>query len=53
MLATMANELGMRDFHLDVSQAFVQAPLEEVIYMHLPPGRGERCKLLKYQYDLK
>ena len=41
MLAAIANEKGLPVFHLDVSQAFVQAPLEEKIYMRLPPGCGE------------
>ena len=57
MLATVANELDLSVFHLDVSQTFVQAPLEEEIYMRLPPGCGELSnrvvKLLKCQYDLK
>ena len=29
IIAVAANELGLPVFHLDVSQAFVQAPLEE------------------------
>ena len=29
MLAVVANEIGLPVFHLNVSQAFVQAPLEE------------------------
>ena len=57
MLAVVANELGLPVFHLDVSQAFVQAPLEEEIYMRLPLGCGELSnrvvKLLKCQYGLK
>ena len=32
--AIAANELGLPVFHLDMSQAFVQAPLEEEIYTH-------------------
>ena len=61
MTAAIANEKGLPVFHLDVSQAFVQAPLEEEIYMCLPPGLppgcGERSgkvvKLLKCQSGLK
>ena len=53
MLAVVANELGFPVFHLDVSQAFVQAPLEEEIYMRLPLECGELSnrvvKLLKCQ----
>ena len=41
MLVVVANELGLPVFHLDVSQGFVQAPLEEEIYMCLAPGCGE------------
>ena len=37
LLAVVANELGLPVFHLDVSQAFVQVPLEENIYMRLSP----------------
>ena len=51
MIAAIANESGLPVFHLDVSQAFVQAPLEEEIHMRLPPGCGELsgkvAKLLK------
>ena len=40
-----------------MSQAFVQAPFEEEIYVQPPPGSGERCgkvtKLFKRQYGLK
>ena len=57
MLAVVANELDLPVFHLDVSQAFVQASLEEEINMRLPPGCGELSnrvvKLLKCQYGLK
>ena len=57
MIAAIANEKGLPVFHLDVSQAFVQAPLENEIYMRLPPGcdelSGKVVKLLKYQYGLK
>ena len=31
MIAAIANEIGLPVFHLDVSQAFVQTPLEEKI----------------------
>ena len=57
MIAAIANEISLPVFHLDVSQAFVQAPLEEGIYMRLSPGCGELSgkvvKLLKCQYGLK
>ena len=57
MIAAIANEKGLPVFHLDVSQAFLQALLEEEIYMRLPPGCGELSgkvvKLLKCQYGLK
>ena len=57
IIAVAANELGLPVFHLDVSQAFVQAPLAEEIYMRLPPGCGELSgkivRLLKSQYGLK
>ena len=57
MIAVIVNEKGLPVFHLDVSQAFVQAPLEEKTYMFLPPGCGELSgkvvKLLKCQYGLK
>ena len=57
MIAAIANEKSLPVFHLDVSQAFVQAPLEEEIFMRLPPGCGELSgkvvKLLKCQYGLK
>ena len=57
MITAIANEKGLPVFHLDVSQAFVQAPLEEEIFMRLPPGCGELSgkvvKLLKCQYALK
>ena len=36
MIAAIANEKGLPVFHLDVSQAFVQGPLEEKIYMRPP-----------------
>ena len=52
-----ANKLGLPVFHLDVSQAFVQAPLEDEIYMRTLPRCGELSgkivRLLKRQYDLK
>ena len=36
MIATVANEKGVPMYHLDVSQAFIQAPLKEKISMRLP-----------------
>ena len=57
MIAAVANEKGLPVYHLDVSQAFVQAPLKEDIFMRLPPGCGELSgkivRLLKCQYGLK
>ena len=56
-MIAIVNEKGLPVFHLDVSRAFVQAPLEEEMYMRLPPGCDELSskvvKLLKYQYGLK
>ena len=44
-------------YHLDVSQAFVQVPLKEEIFMRLLPGCGElsgkTVRLSKCQYGLK
>ena len=57
MIVAIVNEKGLPVFHLDVSQAFVQAPLEEEIYMRLPPACGELSgkvvKLFQCQYGLK
>ena len=57
MIAAVANEKVLPVYHLDVSQAFVQAPLKEEILMRLPPGCGELSgkivRLLKCQYGLK
>ena len=57
IIAVAANELGLPVFHLDVSQAFMQASLTKEIYMHLPLGCGELSgkivRLLKCQYSLK
>ena len=41
IIAVAGNELDLPVFHLNVSQAFVQAPLQERIYMRLPPGCGK------------
>ena len=57
MIAAITNEKCSPVFHLDVSQVFVQAPVEEEIYMRLPLGCGEISrkvvKLLKCQYGLR
>ena len=57
MITAITNEKSLPVFHLDVSQAFVQASIEEEIYMQLPPScsklSGKVVKLLKYQYGLK
>ena len=54
IVAVAGNELGLPVFHLNVSQAFVQAPLQERMYMCLPPGCGKPLgkivRLLKCQY---
>ena len=55
--AVAGNELDLPVFHLNVSQAFVQAPLQEWIYMYLPPGcgklSGKIVRLLKCQYGME
>ena len=55
--AIIASEKGLLVYHLDVSQALVQAPLKENIFMRLPPGCGEPSgkivRFLKCQYGLK
>ena len=57
MIAAVVNEKGLPVYHLVVSQAFVQAPLKEEIFMRLPPGCGDLSgkivRLLKCQYGLK
>ena len=57
MIAAVANEKDLPVYHLDVSQAFVQAPLREEIFLGLPPGCGELSGkivwLLKCQHRLK
>ena len=37
MIAAVANEKGLPMYHMDVSQAFLQAPLMEDIFVRLPP----------------
>ena len=41
MIAAVTKEKGLPVYHLDVSQAFVRAPLKETIFMRLPLGDGE------------
>ena len=57
MIAAVAIERGLPLYHRDVSQAFMEAPLREEIFMRLPPGCGELSGkivwLLKCQYGLK
>ena len=57
MIAAVANEKALPVGHLDVSQAFVQAPLKEEIFIRLPPGCGELSgkivRLQKCQCGLK
>lgn len=48
--------LGLRLKQLDVPQAFIQAPLEEDVYMEMPEGfevEGMVCHLKKSLYGLK
>ena len=40
-LATVANEQGLKKFHLDVAQAFSRAKLDAEIYMKLPDVCGD------------
>ena len=40
LLTGLALKHDMELHHLDIAQAFVQAPLDEEIYMKLPPGCG-------------
>ena len=51
IVAVAGNELNLPVFHLNVSQTFVQAPLQERIYTRLPPGcvnlSGKIVRLLK------
>ena len=57
MIAVVANEMGLPVYHLDVSQAFVQAPLKEDLFMRLSPScgalSGKIVRLQKCQYGLK
>ena len=57
MVPAIANAKDLPAFYLDVSQAFVQAPLVEEIHMRLSPScgklSGKVVKLLKGQYGLK
>ena len=57
MIAAIANEKGLPVFHLNLSQTFVQAPLEEEIYMRLQLGcvelSGKVVKLLNCQNGLE
>ena len=60
ILAAVANEQGLKVFHLDVSQAFfyfVRAKLDADIYMKLPDGCGDMSgkivRLNRSLYDLK
>ena len=55
--AAVANKKRLPVYHLDVSQAFVQVPLNEEIFTRLPPVcdelSGKIVRLLKYHYGLK
>ena len=41
ILAAVANEQGLKIFHLDVAQAFVRAKIDAEIYTKLPDGCGD------------
>ena len=41
IIAVAADDFSLLIFHLDMSQAFMQAPVKEKIYMRLPPKCGE------------
>ena len=57
LFAAIACSLGLDLFHLDVSQAFVQSELDEVVYVRLPRNcgtlSGKVMRLGKSLYDLK
>ena len=57
ILAAVANEHGLKIFHLDVAQAFVRAKLDAEIYMKLPGGCGDMSgkivRLNRSLYGLK
>jgi len=57
MIASIANEIGLPIYHLDVSQVFVQASVKGEFLMRLAPGCGEISgkivKLLRCQYGFK
>lgn len=56
MALSIAAWLDLELFQLDVPQAFTQAPLDETVYMEMPPGfeqDGMVCRLLKSLYGLK
>ena len=57
LIAAIACSLGLDLFHLDVSQAFVQSELDEVVYMRLPRNcgalSGKVMRLGKSLYGLK
>ena len=58
-LRVLLSHAAGRDLNLlqyDVPQAFTQAPLDETVYMEMPPGYeqdGMVCRLLKSLYGLK
>ena len=44
ILAAVANEQGLKIFHLDVAQAFARAKLDTEIYVKLPNGCGDMSR---------
>ena len=57
IMTAVANEHGLKIFHLDVAQAFVRAKLDAEIYMTLPDGCGDMpgkiVRLNRSLYGLK